>query len=81
MSFASVPRPGAPLSRRRRPAAPFFDGRRLALVAGDDVDLVDLDLALQPRRRELGGEPVPQLLGHGLHVGWLGPAPGRSAGS
>src|ERR687886_428395 len=41
---------------------------RVALVAGNDVDLVDLDLALDDHRRELGGEPVPQGLGHRLHV-------------
>src|SRR6185437_9447640 len=69
LSFASVPRPGAPASRRRRPSRPLSDVGPPALVAGDDVDLVDLDLALQPRRRELGGGPVPQLLGHELHVG------------
>jgi hypothetical protein len=44
------------------------DGGRLTLVAGDDVDLVDLHLAVQDRRRHLGGEPVPQGLGHRLHV-------------
>jgi hypothetical protein len=38
-------------------------------VAGDDVDLVDLDLAFQRRRREPGRQAVPQLLGHELHVG------------
>jgi hypothetical protein len=38
-------------------------------VTGHDVDLVDLDLAFEPHRRELGGEPVPELLRHGLHVG------------
>jgi hypothetical protein len=41
----------------------------LALVPGHDVDFVDLDLALQPRRRGLGDQAAAQLLRHGLHVG------------
>src|SRR3954470_11274409 len=60
LSFASVPRPGAPSAAGGGPAALFCDRGRLALVAGDDVDLVALDRALQPRRREPGGEPLPQ---------------------
>src|SRR3954465_4807114 len=69
LSFASVPRPGAPFSRRRRPGRPPWRRPPAGPGAGDDVDLVDLDLALQPRRREPGGEPAPELLGHRLHVG------------
>ena len=68
MSLASVPRPGAPLSPGVGRGAPFGDGRRLTLVAGHDVYFVDLDLALEPHRREPGGEPLPRMLGHGLHV-------------
>src|SRR4028119_314887 len=60
------PRPPSrppPAGRRARPAppsggggraAPFGDRRRLALVPGHDVDLVDLHLALEPHRRGLG---------------------------
>src|SRR5947208_15887686 len=67
LSFASGPRPGAPASRRRRPSRPLWR-RRPALVAGDDVDLVDLDLAFQRRRGGPGRQAVPQLLGHELRV-------------
>src|SRR3954454_7654208 len=67
-SFASVPRPGAPLSRRRLRGALFGDGRRVALVPGHDIDLVDLDLAVEDDGRGSGGKPLPQLLGHRLHV-------------
>src|SRR3954454_16298681 len=67
-SFSSVPRPGAALSRRRRPGRPFGNGRRLTLVAGHDVDLVDLDLAIEDHRRCPGGQPLPERLGHALHV-------------
>src|SRR5215213_10827098 len=71
LSFSSVPRPGAaPSADAGAPGAPFGDRGRAAFVAGHDVDLVDLDLALQPSRRKLGGEPVPELLGHRLHVGF-----------
>ena len=42
---------------------------RLALVPGHDVDLVDLHLARQPRRRGLGDQAAPQLFRHGLHIG------------
>src|SRR3954464_39068 len=49
-------------------AAPFCNCRRLALVPGHDVDLVDLDLARQLHRGSLGGQAAAQLLGHGLHI-------------
>src|SRR4051794_25524472 len=102
LSFASVPRPGPPASRRRRPrrppfrrrparppasgrprargatplppaegaprSAPFCDGGRPPLVAGQDVDLVDLPLASQGRGGGPGRQAVPQLLGHELRV-------------
>jgi hypothetical protein len=67
-SFSSVPRPGAPASLRRRPNRPLGHRRRLALVPGHDVDLVDLNLALQPHGWSLGNQAVAQLLGHGLHL-------------
>src|SRR3954447_26653265 len=51
------------------PGAPFGDGGRVPLVPRYHVDLVDLDLAPKDHRRELGGEPAAQLLGHELHVG------------
>ncbi|MDO9712696.1 hypothetical protein Q7A36_30455 [Paracraurococcus sp. LOR1-02] len=49
-------------------AAPFCDRSRLAFVAGHDVDLVHLDVALQPHGRGLGGKAAAQLLRHDLHV-------------
>ena len=49
--------------------APFGDRGRVPSVPGRDVDLVGLDPALRPRRREGGGGPAPELLGHGSNVG------------
>src|SRR4051794_36080642 len=71
LSFSDVPRPGMPLSLRRRPERPFYfsNSRGLALVAGHHVDLVDLHLALQPRLRDPGHQTAAQLFGHGLRVG------------
>src|SRR5439155_1658552 len=43
-------------------AAPFCDVGRPALVAGDDVDLVDLHLAFQRRRGGPGRQAVPARL-------------------
>jgi hypothetical protein len=37
-------------------------------VPGHDVDLVDLDLSLQPHGRSLGDQAAAQLLGHDLHI-------------
>jgi hypothetical protein len=49
-------------------AAPFGHRRGLALVPGHDVDLVDLDVALQPHGSSLGDQATAQLLGHDLHI-------------
>ena len=49
--------------------APFGDRGRVPSVPGRDVDLVGLDPALRPRRREPGGGPAPELPGHGSNVG------------
>src|SRR3954469_6820970 len=46
----------------------YSDSRGLALVAGHDVDFVDLHLALQHHRRCLGDQAAAQVLRHGLHV-------------
>src|SRR5512143_3188679 len=67
-SFSKVPRPGAPLSRRRRPLRPFFDCLGLALVAGHDVHFVTLNRSGQARLRRAGYDSRAQLLGHRLHV-------------
>src|SRR3954468_2906324 len=61
-SFSSVPRPQVPLSRRRRPARPFFG--RVALVSGDDIDLVGLDRAFQRRLGDLGNQTSAKMRRH-----------------
>ena len=43
-------------------------------MPGDHIDFVDLDLALQPRGRDLGDQAAAQLLCHDLHF-----RPGQSA--
>jgi hypothetical protein len=67
-SYSSVPRPGAPFNLLRRPLRPFFDGGGIALLTGDDINLVDLDLARQDDRRSFGGQPFAQLHRHLLRV-------------
>src|SRR6185369_5009883 len=49
-------------------SAPFRDRGRLALMAGYDVDLVNLHFTSQRCRWDLGRQSVAQLLGHELHV-------------
>src|SRR4051794_17968108 len=66
LSFASVP--ALPPACGGVPAAPLGHRRGLALVPGHDVDLVDLHLALQPHRRDLGNQAAAQLLRHGLYI-------------
>src|SRR3954452_20431044 len=61
-SFSSVPRPQVPLSRRRRPARPFFG--RVALVPRDDIDLVGLDGAFQRRLGDFGNETSAKMRRH-----------------
>ena len=63
-SFSSVPRPQVPLSRRRRPARPFLDGSWVALVSGDDIDLVGLDGAFQRRRGDFGNQTSAKMRRH-----------------
>src|SRR3954462_15626416 len=67
-SFSSVPRPQVLLSRRRRPARPFLDGRRVALVSGDDIDLVGLDRAFQRRLGDLGNQTFAKMRRHIVDV-------------
>src|SRR5919205_1172699 len=67
-SFASVPRPGAPGSLRRRPGRPFFDLAWLALVPGHDVDFIDLGGAFQLHDGSTCHQPLAKLLGHRLHL-------------
>jgi hypothetical protein len=67
-SFSSVPRPGAPFSRRRRPSRPFFHGFGVALVPGHHVHLVVLDLAGEPDLGLALHDPLPELRGHPLGV-------------
>jgi len=49
-------------------AAPFGHSRRLALVPGHDVDLVDFHLAFERHLWRLGDQAAAQVLRHGLHV-------------
>src|SRR3954465_357148 len=65
----ACPDPVCPSACVAAPSAPFSDGRGLALVAGHDVNLVDLHLALQPRLRDPGHQTAAQLFGHGLSIG------------
>ena len=51
-----------PLSRRRRPARPFFG--RVALVSGDDIDLVGLDRAFQRRLGDFGNQTSAKMRRH-----------------
>ena len=69
LSFSSVPRPGAPARLRWARTAPFGYSRRLALVAGHHVNLIDLHLTLQPGCWDFGHEATAQMFRHRLHVG------------
>src|SRR3712207_1798656 len=69
LSFAAVPRPGAPSSLRRRPSRPLWPRPLAGPCARPPRDLVDLHLALQLHLRGLGHEPAAQPLRHGLRVG------------
>ena len=63
-SFSSVPRPRAPLRRRRRPVRAFFYGLWAAFVTRDHVDLVAFDFSAQRHRRLAINDPLAQLGGH-----------------
>lgn len=65
-SLSSVPRPGEPLSLRRRPGRLFW--RRVAFVPGHHVDLIGLNRAFQSHWREFGRDPAAQLFAHRLNV-------------
>src|SRR5512144_1047478 len=67
-SFSKVPRPGAPLSRRRRPLRPFFNRLGLPLMAGHDIHLVALDLPGQAWLGLCSHHPGAQVLRHLLNV-------------
>ena len=77
LSFSSVPRPGAPASRRRRPSRPLWRRPRAdplpsqgqALVPSHHVNLIDLDFPLQRHGRGLDHQTVAQLIRHGLRIG------------
>src|SRR4051812_32080198 len=72
--WVACPSPACP-GPARRPAcdgartAPFGYSRRLALVAGHHVNLIDLHLTLQPGCWDFGHEATAQLFRHRLHVG------------
>ena len=58
--FSNVPRPGAPLSLRRRPGRLFFNGGGISLVSGHDMNLVHPDHARQGFPDRLGGQAPAQ---------------------
>src|SRR4051794_39420424 len=72
--WVACPSPACP-GPARRPAcdgartAPFGYSRRLALVAGHPVNLIDLHLTLQPGCWDFGHEATAQMFRHRLHVG------------
>jgi hypothetical protein len=72
-SCSSVPRPRAPLSRRRRPLRPFFNRLRLPFVTGYHIHLVTFDLPGQARLGFARHNPLTQLTGHRLHVAFVQP--------
>src|ERR687897_693291 len=63
-SFSRVPRPRLPFNRLRRPFGPHRLG--IALVPGDDVELVEPDVAAQDDVGRLRHDAVAQH--HGLGV-------------
>jgi len=67
-SFSSVPRPGAPLRRFRRPLRRFFYRRWLSFVTGHDIDFIALDGPLEDCRRLAFHDSLAPLRGHGLYV-------------
>src|SRR5215210_1413990 len=72
--WVACPFPACP-GPARRPAcdgartAPFGYSRRLALVPGHHVNLIDLHLTLQPGCWDFGHEATAQMFRHRLHVG------------
>src|SRR4051812_8985130 len=72
--WVACPSPACP-DPARQPAcdgartAPFGYSRRLALVAGHHVNLIDLHLTLQPGCWDFGHEATAQMFRHRLHVG------------
>src|SRR3954453_21734996 len=67
LSFSRVPRPRLPL-QSVAPALPSLGPHRLgiALVSGDNVELVELDVAAQDDVRRLRHDAVAQHLGLGI---------------
>jgi len=67
-SFASVPRPRAPLRRLRRPLRRFFYAGWLPFVPRNDVNFIALDNTLETRCRLVFDNAVSELKGHRLHL-------------
>ena len=63
-SFSSVPRPRAPLRRRRRPVRAFFYRLWAVFMARDHVNLVAFGFTAQRHRRLAINDPLAQLGGH-----------------
>lgn len=67
-SFAKVPRPFAPRSRRRRPSRPFFNGWWISFVASHDIDLIDLDRTFEFNVGGIVDNAFAQLRGHAVDI-------------
>lgn len=67
-SVCSVPRPGAPFRRLRRPSRPFFNRRWVTLVSCHDVDLITFDDALKLHGRLLLDDSLPELTRHHMNI-------------
>src|SRR4051794_5424097 len=63
-SSASVPRLGAPFSRRRRPGRPFLQRPRGGPCARHDVNLIALDLAAERHFELASDDPLAKLGRH-----------------
>ena len=68
-SFSSVPRPRAPLRRRRRPLRAFFYRLRVTFVAGNHIDLVAFDFSTQGYVRLAIHDPLAQSSRHFVRLG------------
>src|SRR5215212_6867059 len=69
LSFSDVPRPGMPLSLRRRPDRPLWPRPRVGPCARPPRKPHRSHLAFQPRFRGPGHQAAAPMLRHGLSVG------------
>ena len=67
-SFSSVPRPRSPFSRRRRPAALFFDLLGFSLMSCHYIDFVAFHFAAERDLRLSLNDALTKLSGHLLGI-------------